>query len=181
VIRIPRKMTIEQLNRLSEADASLAFKQCCGADEWVDHMVHARPYDSLEEIVETSDNAWEGCDVDVYEEASRSLPRLGDADELAGLRAAGQGLDQLGRRWAALELKGMEGSSPGLMAQLAEAHAAYEENFGHRFVVNATGKSGEELLALMQARLKNDPEDEIMIAAEEQNKITKLRLKKLLA
>jgi 2-oxo-4-hydroxy-4-carboxy-5-ureidoimidazoline decarboxylase len=56
----------------------------------------------------------------------------------------------------------------------------YEKKFGYIFIVCATGKTAEEMLALLNERLKNDPEAELLIAAKEQNKITRLRLEKLL-
>ena len=55
----------------------------------------------------------------------------------------------------------------------------YENNFGYIFIVCATGKTAEEMLSLINERLKNDPETELLIAANEQNKITRLRLEKL--
>lgn len=64
---------------------------------------------------------------------------------------------------------------------LAEGNHLYEEKFGYIFIVCATGKSAAEMLAILQTRLNNEPADEIKIAAAEQNKITKLRLQKLLA
>ena len=70
-------MNIDQLNRLSEADATAAFAQCCGAAEWVERMVYSRPFDSLGEVLETSDTIWEECDVDDIEqaiEAAEGLP-----------------------------------------------------------------------------------------------------------
>ena len=66
------------------------------------------------------------------------------------------------------------------MQELAEANKKYEEKFGYIFIVCATGKSGEEMLSLLLTRLQNSPEVEIEIAADEQNKITKLRIEKLL-
>ena len=57
----------------------------------------------------------------------------------------------------------------------------YEKRFGYIFIVYATGKSAEEMLEIVELRLKNNPYDEIKIAASEQNRITKLRLKKLLS
>jgi 2-oxo-4-hydroxy-4-carboxy-5-ureidoimidazoline decarboxylase len=68
-----------------------------------------------------------------------------------------------------------------VIEKLAEGNTAYEEKFGYIFIVNATGKSAAEMLAMLEARMKNDPKDEILVAAGEQNKITTLRLKKLLA
>ena len=72
------------------------------------------------------------------------------------------------------------GMPPAVVRYLA-AVAAYDRKFGHIFIVCATGKSAAEMLALLEARMNNDPAYEITVAAEEQNKITRIRLKKLLA
>lgn len=66
-------------------------------------------------------------------------------------------------------------------AELAEANRTYESRFGYIFIVCATGKSAEEMLALVRSRLRNDAETELRVAADEQRKITRLRLEKLLA
>ena len=63
---------------------------------------------------------------------------------------------------------------------LTEGNQLYEEKFGYIFIVCATGKSAEEMLELLESRLPNSPESEILIAMQEQNKITKIRLEKLL-
>ena len=63
---------------------------------------------------------------------------------------------------------------------MAKANRAYEARFGYIFIVCATGKSTGEMLALCQERLRNSPEKELRIAAEEQGKITRLRLEKLI-
>ncbi|HNA97392.1 MAG TPA: 2-oxo-4-hydroxy-4-carboxy-5-ureidoimidazoline decarboxylase, partial [Chitinophagaceae bacterium] len=67
-----------------------------------------------------------------------------------------------------------------ILNALAEGNRLYEEKFGYIFIVCASGKSAEEMLGMLNERLKNNPEDEIRIAADEQNKITLLRLEKLL-
>lgn len=167
-------MNIDQLNRLSEAAATEAFEQCCGSAEWVERMVYSRPFESLSEVLETSDTVWEECDVDDYEEAFSHHPKIGDVESLAKKFANT-------KAWATGEQKGVESADLAVIHKLAEGNAAYEEKFGFIFIVNATGKSATEMLALLQARMNNEPKDEILIAAEEQNKITKLRLKKLLA
>jgi 2-oxo-4-hydroxy-4-carboxy-5-ureidoimidazoline decarboxylase len=167
-------MTIDALNRLSEADATAAFEQCCGAAQWVERMVYARPFEELSEILETSDNIWEECDVDDYEEAFAHHPRIGDVESLAKKYANT-------KTWASGEQKGVEGADRAVIEKLAEGNKAYEEKFGHIFIVCATGKSAAEMLAMLEARMPNDPKTEVMIAAAEQNKITRLRLKKLLA
>jgi len=174
-------MNIDQLNRLSEADATAAFEQCCGAAQWVERMVYSRPFESLAEVIETSDTIWEECDVDDYEEAFTHHPKIGDVDSLAKKHANTNPGSSPGLRWAAGEQKGVESADRAVIEKLAEGNTAYEEKFGHIFIVCATGKSAAEMLALLEARMPNDPKDEIHIAAGEQNKITRLRLKKLLA
>ncbi len=166
-------MTIDQLNRLSEDDATASFEQCCGAAQWVERMVYARPYESLAEVIETSDTIWEECDVDDYEEAFTHHPKIGDVESLAKKFANT-------KAWAVGEQKGVESADRTVIEKLAQGNTAYEEKFGYIFIVNATGKSAAEMLAMLEARLKNDPKDEILVAAAEQNKITRLRLKKLL-
>jgi 2-oxo-4-hydroxy-4-carboxy-5-ureidoimidazoline decarboxylase len=167
-------MTIDQLNRLSEADATAAFEQCCGAAQWVERMVYARPYESLAEVLETSDTIWEECDVDDYEEAFTHHPRIGDVESLSKKYVNT-------KAWAVGEQKGVENADRAVIEKLAEGNKTYEVKYGYIFIVNATGKSASEMLALLEARMKNDPKDEILVAAGEQNKITRLRLKKLLA
>ena len=167
-------MTIDQLNRLYEPDATAAFEQCCGAAQWVERMVYARPYESLAEVIETSDTIWEECDVDDYEEAFTHHPKIGDVESLARKYANT-------KTWAVGEQKGVEGADLAVIEKLAEGNTTYEEKYGYIFIVNATGKSAGEMLAMLEARMKNDPKDEILVAAGEQNKITRLRLKKLLA
>jgi 2-oxo-4-hydroxy-4-carboxy-5-ureidoimidazoline decarboxylase len=73
----------------------------------------------------------------------------------------------------------LNNASEQTLKSLAKANKSYEEKFGYLFIVCATGKSADEMLALLNDRLKNDPEEELKIAMDEQNKITKLRLEKL--
>lgn len=166
-------MTIDTLNRLSETDATLAFTQCCTATRWVKRMVIDRPFESLAEMLEISDRIWEECDLDDYLEAFQGHPRIGDVDSLAKKYANTKG-------WAGGEQKGVEGADRAVLERLAQGNANYEAKFGHIFIVCATGKSAAEMLAMLEARMPNDPKTEVMVAAEEQNKITRIRLKKLL-
>ena len=167
-------MTIDALNRLSETDATAAFTQCCTSARWVERMVIDRPFESLAEMLEISDRIWEECDVDDYLEAFEGHPRIGDVESLAKKYANTKG-------WAGGEQKGVEGADRTVLERLAQGNADYEAKFGHIFIVCATGKSAAEMLALLEARMPNDPKTEVMVAAEEQNKITRIRLKKLLA
>ena len=65
------------------------------------------------------------------------------------------------------------------MDALAAANREYEARFGHIYIVCATGHSADEMLAMAWQRLENSPDEELRVAAEEQMKITKLRLMKL--
>ena len=82
--------------------------------------------------------------------------------------------------WAAGEQQGAAGASDDTLAALAECNRAYERRFGYIFIVCATGKTAAEMLDLLRARIGNDPAAELLLAAEEQKKITRLRLAKLL-
>ena len=82
--------------------------------------------------------------------------------------------------WAAAEQDAVQNASDQTLQALAEANRQYEEKFGYIFIVCATGKSADEMLGMLQTRLQNNPEVEIDVAADEQNKITILRIEKLL-
>jgi 2-oxo-4-hydroxy-4-carboxy-5-ureidoimidazoline decarboxylase len=90
--------------------------------------------------------------------------------------------DALGRRFAATaqlserEQRGVAGASDDVLTALADDNRAYEAKFGYIFIVCATGRTADEMLAMLQQRLGNDPAHEIHIAAAEQARITELRL-----
>jgi len=73
----------------------------------------------------------------------------------------------------------MSQAGVGVTMNLEEANREYLAKFGYIFIVCATGKTAEEMLAILRSRLPNTPEQEIHVAAEEQNKITRLRLERL--
>ena len=73
----------------------------------------------------------------------------------------------------------MDAAGASVRQQLAEANAAYDARFGYICIICATGKSAEEMLAITRSRLSNAPAAELCAAAEEQRKITRLRLEKL--
>ena len=83
--------------------------------------------------------------------------------------------------WSRGEQAGMDAAEDATRAALAELNRRYEERFGHIYLVCASGRTADELLSMLEERLHNPPEQEILVAAEEQAKITRLRLGKLLA
>jgi len=165
---------IDRLSSLPAADAEAVFLACCGAPSWARRMAVGRPYRDDADLLQAADRVWRDLDHGDWLQAFAAHPRIGE-------RKPGE--DQA-RRWAAQEQASVLGpnAAPGsALAELAAAQRTYEERFGHIFIVCATGKSAEEMLALLRARLDNDPETELRAAAEEQRKITRLRLEKWLA
>jgi len=132
-------------------------------------MAAARPFASAEEMLETADKVWSGLDVTDWQEAIGAHPRIGSQPQDSGPQD-----------WSAAEQARVQGAADEVRARLAAANHAYDARFGHIFIVSATGKRAEEILAMLERRLTNEPANELRVAAEEQRKITRLRIAKLL-
>ena len=158
-------MIAEYLNSLSEPAARAALTRCCGAARWVERLVAARPFASDAALFAAAERAWWDLGPEHWREAFAGHPRLGASDK--------------GGEWSRREQAGLDGASAAMRRALAEGNRAYEERFGHVFLLCATGKSAAEMLAELTSRLANDPGRELRIAAGEQAKITRLRLEKL--
>lgn len=169
----PSLVTLDQLNRLDDAAARATLERCCGARRWVERMCAGRPYRDRAALAAAAERAFEGLERADWLEAFARHPRIGD---IASLRAKYAST----AAWAGEEQRGAAAASDGTLEALADGNRAYERRFGYIFIVCATGKSADEMLALLQARMPNPPEREIGVAAEEQMKITRLRLEKLL-
>lgn len=167
-------MTLDQLNRLPLEEARAAFERCCGASAWVEALCSARPYAHRDALFAAAYRADASLGDDDWREAFTHHPRIGDAAALRERFATTAA-------WAGDEQRGATGASDRTIEALAEGNRDYEQKFGYIFIVCATGKSADEMLGLLQARIGNDPSKEIGIAAEEQKKIARLRLEKLLA
>ncbi|WP_067176200.1 2-oxo-4-hydroxy-4-carboxy-5-ureidoimidazoline decarboxylase [Microtetraspora niveoalba] len=100
----------------------------------------------------------------------------------AGHEGAGAGAGSAGLRreaaWSRSEQSGTAGASPAVLDAIAKGNAVYEERFGHVYLVRATGRSAEEMLGLLLARLANDEESERTIVRAELAEIVRLRLQK---
>jgi 2-oxo-4-hydroxy-4-carboxy-5-ureidoimidazoline decarboxylase len=166
-------MTLAELNALPAEEAWRALERCCGASVWVDAMCANRPYASTEDLLAGSEAAFADLRRDDWLEAFAHHPKIGDAAALWERFAATAA-------WAGEEQKGAAAAGGATLRELAEGNAAYEERFGFIFILSATGKSAAEMLALLRERLENEPADEMRVAAEEQKKITALRLRKLI-
>jgi 2-oxo-4-hydroxy-4-carboxy-5-ureidoimidazoline decarboxylase len=156
------------LNGLPEDEARRQLLACCTAGRWVDGVAAGRPYPSLTALIELSNKAVAGLAVADLRAALDGHPRIGDRD-------GGHG----GRDWSRREQAGVAGSDDAVRRGLAEGNVAYERRFGHIYLVCAAGRSGADLLAVLRARLGNDPPTEWGVVRAELGKINALRLRKL--
>lgn len=165
---------LKRLNALPAEQAVAELLTCCGSREWARQMADRRPFSDTAELLNTADGVWWSLNRADWLEAFRSHPRIGE-------RKAEAGQTHREKQWSEREQAGLGTAADGTRKALAEGNRAYEARFGHIYLVCASGKSGEELLAILTQRLGNEPETELRVAAEEQRKITRLRLEKLLS
>ena len=164
---------LRRLNALPDGQARAALLGCCGSPKWAQLVAERRPFASFEDLSSAADAVWASLDSKEWLDAFRSHPRIGESK-------AAREQSQQERKWSEQEQVSVSQASDRMRTALAEQNRAYEQRFGYLFIVCATGKSSEEMLALLKQRLANDPEKELAVAAEEQRRITRLRLEKLL-
>jgi OHCU decarboxylase len=167
-------VTVEELNALPHAKAVEVFTACCGAHRWVAGMVERRPFSAADEVVAVGNELWRQMKERDWREAFDHHPRIGESRS-----AVAQ--DKQAASWSVGEQSRAATVDAGIQRQIADANVAYEARFGHIYIVCAAGRSADELLAIARSRMSNDPATEMRVAAEEQRKITELRLRKLLA
>jgi len=164
---------IAGFNRLSFPEARKVLMDCCGSRRWVAGMLKKRPFASIEELLDAADSVWAAMGRKDRLEAFRHHPAIGSAKTKAKQSAAA-------KKWSAGEQSVAQKAGDETLALLASANTEYHEKFGHVFLICATGKTSEEILGSLRQRLDHNAEDELFIAAEEQRKIMRLRLEKLL-
>jgi allantoicase len=165
---------LEGFNRLSVKEARQILLDCCGAERWAEQMLAQRPFLNVAQALEVADKAWSDLSQADWLEAFRHHPAI-------GATRASKNQSATARRWSAAEQSVAQQAMPETLAALAAANQDYRKRFGHVFLICATGKSSDEILSSLRERLPNDPDTELRIAAEEQRKITRLRLEKILA
>lgn len=167
-------MTLKELNTLSKKETVENLMLCCGSTKWADKMTAERPFSTKEELLKKAESIWKNeMDESDWREAFTHHPKIGDIDSLREKYAST-------KKWAEGEQKGASEASEDVLKKLAEYNQTYEDKFGYIFIVCATGKSAAEMLSILEDRLENDPKEELLIAADEQRKITEIRLEKLL-
>jgi OHCU decarboxylase len=159
-------------NAADEAAAFDAMIACCGSRRWATVMVSERPIESPEKLSATADRIWSTMEVPDWMEAFLCHPRIGE-------RTAAHATAK-SKQWSRQEQSSSAAADAGVLELLAKGNADYEERFGFTYIVCATAKNAEEMLAILQRRISNDRESELREAAEQQRQITQIRLRKWL-
>jgi allantoicase len=164
---------LKKFNGFSKAKAKKALIDCCGSKRWAGQMAARMPVASVPALLQAADDLWKQLTRADWLEAFQHHPPIG------GKRAKAK-QSSAAKKWSAGEQAASRQASAEALAALAVENLAYAEKFGYVFLICAMGKTSEEILNSLRERMSNSPEDELNIAAEEQRKITRLRLEKLL-
>lgn len=164
---------LRRLNAMPPSEAEAALRRCFDSSAWVRDMVAARPFGDRAELLELADRAWEGLGPGDWREAMEGHPRLG-GDDLEREQFADT------RAWSAREQAGVTHAAGDVRDALAEAQAAYEQRFGHVFLIAAAGLDARQILEALRERMSNEPERELEIAAGELKKIARSRFDQIL-
>ena len=164
---------LDELNHASQETAKARFLDCCGSQNWAQKMTEARPFADVAALIKQAEQIWLNLEAQDWLEAFAAHPKI-------GARKAAPKQQAQSAEWSRGEQSATHAAADSVLEALAEANRLYEEKFGFIFIVCASGKSAEEMLDLCRQRLANDADSEIRIAADEQRKITEIRLKKLL-
>jgi 2-oxo-4-hydroxy-4-carboxy-5-ureidoimidazoline decarboxylase len=163
---------VAAFDALPPHEAAPMLEACCGSTAWVNGMIVRRPFLTLFLLLEESEHLWWSLNPDDWREAFDHHPRIGETAAAVAQRTTA-------RDWSASEQRGATDAEPDVKRALADGNREYERRFGHIYLVCATGKNADEMLAILRTRLNNDPATELRVAAGEQAKITRLRLLKM--
>lgn len=164
-------MLLQEFNEMPAAAAAGAVRPCVDIDSWVDGVVEGRPYPLRPDLLARADSlarAWTPVEV---EKALADHPRIGE-------RHAGSGASA---RMSGGEQAGVDTHDAELQRRLAAGNAAYEQRFDRIYLVRAAGRSAEEILALLEQRLGNDPDTELAVTSGQLREIALLRLEGLVS
>jgi 2-oxo-4-hydroxy-4-carboxy-5-ureidoimidazoline decarboxylase len=155
---------IATFDALPGTEAERLLLRCCPSTAWVRAVAAGRPYGSADALFTAADAALAALDDHDLDEALAGHPRIGE-------RSASSDSSR--------EQAGVLNSDQGVLSALAEGNRAYEERFGHVYLVCASGRNGAELLGVLEERLHNDAETEAVRTRTELGKINRIRLAQL--
>ncbi|MGN6575888.1 MAG: 2-oxo-4-hydroxy-4-carboxy-5-ureidoimidazoline decarboxylase [Nocardioides sp.] len=142
------------------------LRACCAADAWLARIEAARPIPSAKALLDLSDETVLALDDSALEQALAAHARIGE-------RRLGSTTED---RWSRTEQAGALDAEATTAERLEAGNRAYEERFGHVFLIRAAGRTAEEMLAALDERLRNDPQTELHVVRRELAEIVRLRL-----
>jgi 2-oxo-4-hydroxy-4-carboxy-5-ureidoimidazoline decarboxylase len=163
----PAGSPLAAFNAASPQAAERDVLACCASRSFAKLIADGRPYRDPAELQAAVDAAFNTLSWDDIVESMNAHPRIGERTPNGG--------------WSVAEQSGAASASDQVRRALAEGNVAYEERFGHVFLICATGLSGQEMLSQLRARLGHDEEAERAVVRRELLKITRLRMTKLLS
>jgi allantoicase len=144
------------------------LQRCCGSARWAQAMAALQPFEDRGALLRAADRVWWSLGEADHLEAFGAHPRIGEIGQKAS------------SAWSQKEQAGAANAEQATLAELAELNQRYDAKHGFIFIVCASGRSADAMLAELRTRLDRDRATELRTAAEEQAKITRLRLVKLL-
>jgi OHCU decarboxylase len=173
---------LEWFNNLPEEAAAGELLAVCHSGRWAKQVAAGRPYPDVAALQEAADRVWTALGPEDWLEAFAAHPRIGEGGSGGppGWSSGGPGAGGRSAAWSRQEQSGVGGAGQDVQEALARGNAEYEARFGHVFLIAAAGRSADEILAELQARLGNDPATELRVAAGEHRRITRLRIEKLM-
>lgn len=166
-------MTLEEFNKLSEFEAKEILLKCCASKHWALRMVEKRPFGSFSNLIEESENIWGTLEKVDYLEAFSAHPKIGQLPEKGRHETLASDLSKQ-------EQSSVQSANSLTLKELEVKNNEYFEKFGFIFIVCATGKSADQMLQILNERIKSSYTDELIEAATQQLKITNIRLRKLI-
>lgn len=159
---------LQHWNQAAKTTAMETMLSCCASRRWAEEMVARRPVATVEALAAIANEVWSAMEEQDWLEAFSAHPRIGQRID-AGSREA---------NWSRQEQSSINSASDRIRSTLAEANAEYEVMYGFTYIVCATGKSAEEMLAILRRRLGGGREEELRESAEQQRQIMQIRLRK---
>ena len=163
---VPEDDSVRRFNQLDEGRAVAVLQECCNSPAWASRVARARPFADSAALLECADRALAEISETDVDDALAGHPRIGDRPDNAS---------------SAREQSGVTGSDASVIADLRDCNAAYEDRFGHVYLVFANGRPAEELLGILKQRMHNDAETERRVLRGELSKINRARLLRMLA
>jgi 2-oxo-4-hydroxy-4-carboxy-5-ureidoimidazoline decarboxylase len=160
-------------NTLPAAEAAAEILSCCGSRAWAAQLAGRRAFADQQSLFTAADECWQHLPEADWLEAFRSHPRIGEKHAQSKTTATSAA-------WSRSEQSRMNDADAAILLRMQEGHRTYEERFGRIFIVCASGKQPAEMLGILETRLNNNPAQELLESAAQQQQIMQLRLRKWL-